>query len=465
MKHLRFLFILFFVPFSLPAQQELALPLHENLPQASLLNPALMQNSRWHIGLPSVAFNFAHSGLSYHQLIRKRPQDDSLQLDMNYALGKLADQNYLFTNYNVNFLTIGYRRGGFQLGLYASEKVNVSLKYPKALPSLLWRGNGAYLGKEVNIGPHVKASKYREWAFSFAYGGTSRLQLGGRIKYLQGLADLTTLRNDLTLYTDTSNYALTVSTDYLLTSSRLQGFAEPLSPFDFNNPNTGWAADLGLQYQPGHRWTLAASILDLGSIHWKTDTRTYASQGEFTFEGIDLADYFKTDSLALDSYRTTLEERFGIQEGENIAYRARLVPEAYLSIKYRPDSSCYLSLQAYTEFIDGLHPAITLGYSRSFVRPFRLPIKVSPGIYWSYKNRSFYTLGFAGSLQYRSVQFYLAGDNLFSIFFPKTAIPLNRLQPAFGSENERSVTIPKHLKNYNFRLGLNLLLGKPKHTS
>lgn len=438
------------------AQQELVLPLQTSIPQSNITNPALMMKDEgWNISLPSLSFNFAHTGFAYNDLIRPRPQDDSLEVNFDNALNKLNDHNYIFAHYNINFTTINFKKGKSQFGFSVTDKVSAAIKYPKELPKLIWKGNEQYLGETIDIGPEIKAMKYREWAFSYSYN-FGKLQVGLRGKYLQGLADISTSRNQFTLHTDASDYTLSVASDCQINTANPTAFEEVISPFK-KTLNRGWGLDLGLNYQVTEKLSLAFSLLDIGQIKWQTNVTNYTSQGQFTFEGVDIFSYLKSDSISFEESLDSLESTFAFQT-TNKSYVTRLMPRSFLSIKYHPDSLSFFTFQIYSEYIEGIHPAFTLGYSRDFINPFKIPVEISSGVYWSYRNNSFYNLGMGLSLRYKFLQFFLTGDNLLSFFFPKAVIPFNRLQPIFEEDSSRSLTLPKHLKNYNFRVGINIRL-------
>lgn len=456
MKKVLTIWFIFLLSEASNAQQELVLPLQNSIPQSNLINPGLMMEKEgWSISLPSLSFNFAHTGFTYNDLIRPRPQDDSLEVNFDNALGRLSDHNYIFAHYNINFTTLNYKKGNSQFGFSVSDKVSAAIKYPKELPQLIWEGNEQYLGETIDIGPEIKAMKYREWAFSYSYD-FGKLQIGLRGKYLQGLADISTSRNQFTLHTDTSDYALTVASDYQVNTSNPGAFEEIISPFK-GTLNRGWGLDLGLNYQPSEKISLAFSLLDIGQIKWQSNVTNYISQGQFTFDGIDVFSYIQSDTVSFEESLDSLENTFAFKT-TNESYYTQLMPRSFLSIKYHPDSLSFFAFQVYSEYIEGIHPAFTLGYSRDFIKPLKIPVDISSGVYWSYRNRSFYNLGVGLSIRYKFLQFFLAGDNLLSFFFPKAVIPFNRLQPIFKEDSNRSLTLPKHLKNYNFRVGINIRL-------
>ncbi|NJL75387.1 MAG: hypothetical protein HC892_10500 [Saprospiraceae bacterium] len=96
---------------------------------------------------------------------------------------------------------------------------------------------------------------------------------------MNGLNDISTARNDLSIYTDSEIYELTLTGDYQVNTSSL---VEYNGLDDLNNvvdvdellrgqlltKNQGIALDLGAKITLSDL-TIAASVLDLGFINWK----------------------------------------------------------------------------------------------------------------------------------------------------------------------------------------------------
>ena len=73
------------------AQQSLTLYNMDVIGQSNQINPSLMPENNWYIGVPalsSTSFTFTNSGFAWTDLHWKR-QDDSVNLDIENAISKM----------------------------------------------------------------------------------------------------------------------------------------------------------------------------------------------------------------------------------------------------------------------------------------------------------------------------------------------------------------------------------------
>ena len=82
---------------------------------------------------PSTAVNVANTGFTFRDLIHERAQDDSLVFDMDRALAAMEENNFIYTHFNFDIFSIGFRVKPLYFSLAATEKVRFNFKYPKSL--------------------------------------------------------------------------------------------------------------------------------------------------------------------------------------------------------------------------------------------------------------------------------------------------------------------------------------------
>ena len=442
-----------FLFFQIKGQHELLLHLHDSIPQVNLTNPGKWSNDKIYVSLPSVSLNYTNSSFSYNDLI-KQPENEgeSLRLTLDDAIEALAEKNYLFANLNINLLTAGYSNEKNHFGFYLSEKLNASLMYRKTLLELIRFGNEPYLGEELNIAPDVSLLNYREWAFSYGRK-INDLTIGARAKYIQGLGNITSNNNELNILTHPEDYRITLSSNLDINTARTEGFEEIISPFS-NFGNHGFGMDFGASYKINDNFSISASVLDLGFINWENGVN-YSTNQVYEFDGIDAFNF--GDSLNFDSYLDSIQQLIDIQENE-VSFRSYLQPSTYLAASYLYKEKHRFSVQFFNDYFNSrLVPSITFGYSTKFNKLFNLPIENNLGVYWSLRNQSPYNLGLNYAIRFKNVQIFLSGDNLLSFLFPRYEIPLNQLAPVFKEDSSRTFTIPGNLRNYNFRVGINIL--------
>ena len=163
------------------------------------------------------------------------------------------------------------------------------------------------------------------------------------------------------------------------------------------------------------------SVLDLGSICWKTgggsQAKNYSNNvNEFTFDGVDINDFFnKNDTTSNEKIENVLDsiaEVFKIQETAN-GYKTPLTSKIYLTGAYMLTPHDRVGLLIRTEiFNKELHPAFTASYNKWFGKVF------SAAVSYSIMNRSYTNIGCGLALNLGPFQTYMAGDNLFALMKP-----------------------------------------------
>lgn len=445
--------------FSAKGQQELTLFHRPDIQSSSTTNPAFFGTERFRFTVPSAAFNYGNTGFSYNDLIRPDPGSDSMLLDMEGMIEGLRPKETLYLELDVRYFQFGHRNGPHFFGLSAADRSSVYVRYPKELAELAWYGNERFIGETVDIGVEASALKYRELTLHYGYEHEGA-RFGLNAKYLQGLAAFDTPEHLLELTTDTGTYDLTARTDYTVRTASMKNFGKLLPPFRIDDPDRGVGFDLGFDIPLSDRFDLSGSVLDLGYIQWREETNVQRSNGSYTFTGIDLQRFMDEDSLSFDHYLDSLEREFAFEEsGES--FRTPLVPKMNLGARFHPDSIQTIGLSMYGLFLDGFRPAFTASYQRLFEEPFGLGLDLRTGVSYSYKNRSFRNFGLSFSARYGAVKFFVVGDNLLSWFLPRAEIPLAELHPVFPDpDSDRSLAVPRHMKNHNFRVGLSFGFGK-----
>ena len=223
--------------FPLWSQQELGLHFIGELPQVQQTNPAMVPGARFFIALPSAANDFYLSNLTFNEVV-----DDSGEvLDIDAAIELLDTENFLREYLTVETVTLGLGLGRFQLTLGHATRFNAFLRYPKALPQLVWQGNAQFLGEEVAFGPDMQIGGYHEWSAGVAANLIPSLRLGARVKLLSGISDASTARSGLRLLTNEETYALTLDSDFLLNTTgsvQYEGYDRTRFELDFGREST-----------------------------------------------------------------------------------------------------------------------------------------------------------------------------------------------------------------------------------
>lgn len=418
------------------AQTDLTLYNMNWTPQSMYQNPAKTPETNINIGLPIISSIYAqgiNSGFAWKNLFEL--DGDSLNLNVDNMLDKLAQRNYAIGNFNTDYLSVGFRSGQGYFSFNFTEKVSARFTYPKDFFTLAWKGNGAFLGQTADFnGLGVDASGYREIGLGYTRDifDDGKLKIGGKLKYLNGTWNVNTKRSDVSLATDADFFYLTANSDFLINASGFNStFAgqDTSAGSEFAPTNYIFGKNHGLGLDVGFDWEvidstlrISASLVDLGFIRWKNDPMNVSTtEATFTFEGLDVTDFPSFDSIDgpyFDSLgNALLDSLTGIFSPDTTydAYTAPTIPRFYVGANYLINDKMDAGLLFSGEVYKGkFRPTVTASYNLRVGRVLQL----SPT--WSFQNRSLLSPGFGFSVNAGPVQLYAVTDNLLAPFAPQS---------------------------------------------
>jgi len=406
-----FLLVLVFV--SAKGQNEIGTYFLDGTWAARELNVTDTLKGNFELYLPGVFLESHHSNsISLSDIIQDNGETSTLNL--NGVIDQLDPTNSFENNLKINTIGIGFKLKSFQIDFRHNARINSIISYPRELAQLVFQGNAQFIGETVNFGPAVDYFAYHEYSLGVAkqFGA---LTLGGRIKYLNGIGFLRTLQNDASLFTDDDVFQLTFDTDYVLNTSNSVDI-EGVSDFNFRanvleqfvSANNGVAFDFGVAFNVNDKISLKASVLDLGSINWTEDTRSFQSRGEFTYEGVDLDDFLLNDSVEFEVKLDTIEDVFAFEESLT-EDKTSLNAKIYLAGQYQINNKLTVGALFHLDNLDSTDPAIGLNAQYRFSRTFLL------GINYSYRKDNFSNLGVQFIAELGPVVLFGNTDNLISV--------------------------------------------------
>jgi len=436
----------FFSSGTLYGQSDRSLYFLPIVPQKHTLNPAYIPDYKFYVGVPvlsSVKTSFENT-LKYDEVFKE--DGDSLYLDRDYIMSNLKDKNSLNFNLMEEYLIFGFKVNKNYFHFRVADLVNANLTITKDLVELILYGNGNenLIGKHIDLsGNAINLTYYREYQLGYSRQVNEKLNVGASLKYLQGIASVYTEKSDVSFYTDPVDFTLTAQSNFIINTSspwRGEGEARPesLSP---NSDNPGFAIDLGGEYKVDDKIEVSASLLNLGSITWKSDLKNYAtedSSNEIVFNGFDISEYFTQGELnqeRINNVMDSIKDEFGIVEN-TAKYKTPLPTFLNLAGTFHLTSHDHFGLLFRHQFLKDLGwTTATLGYTRTFGRNVNLSLTNSI-IETSFLNPG---VGFAANLG--PVQLYMLTENVIA--------PIN-LQTT---------------KMFVFRFGVNLVFGKKHKTT
>lgn len=431
-----------------------------NLPQQFRLNPAYQPEYKVFIGLPGlsgVSVNYLNSSFTVEDLLFKR--DDSVYMDVNKFYKSLHKRNYIAFNNENSILSIGVKAKSWYGTLDITQKNDFLFRYNKDLFTFLKYGNTDHPSMDFGkLG--VNLNSYIEVALGLSKRVNSKLTVGGRLKYLAGIANAHMTDSELDVVTERdgtmkihSRQNIRITAPVNIRNEQTGLPFEPNQPidwddFDFNTDdigvadflntkNPGFAIDLGGEYQFNDKIKLFASLTDLGFIHWgnKDFQYNFYQDARFTWEGADISNSVNKDNvgyISIDSAFTKLTDQLkdSLQlRSRGRAYTTMVSPKLYLGATYQLNRTFYVGGLFRASLVDKMFiPSLTASVNGRLMR------NVSASVSYSITRGSYVNLGAGLTAKLGPFQLYLETDNLLACNYTNT-------------------------QSANARFGINLLFG------
>jgi|TARA_B110000902_G_scaffold83150_1_gene98695 hypothetical protein len=410
------------------AQSNLTLYNMKHIPQRSSVNPALTPDCRWYLGTPglsSIDLNFNSNALQFNQIsspLVPSANPGKYTLDVSQLSNILDNGAFVHLGMSVELLNFGFRVNKSMFSFSATEKIKTRVAIPKDFLKLAFEGNGgANVGYDFNFNFGLDILHTREFALGYSRSLLKdKLTVGGRLKYVQGLNVVNTVKNDVVFTTHDRAYGYTVSADIEVDVST-PFLDSTLTPEQatralLGNGNSGFGIDLGAQLKLTDKISLSASIVDLGVIKWNNNTSNIKSinaGASFDYNGIDVIDYIG-DSVSggagFVALGDTLLDVFAL-DTSNSSFTTGLLGEFYLGANLNITKNHNAGLLVYGSFNNKqFFPAVTLSWNSMFGKLLALSASYSV-VRGSYTN-----VGVGMGLNLGVEQFYFASDNVLGVF-------------------------------------------------
>ncbi len=409
--------------------------------QSAYNNPAAIPMNKISIGMPITSSNYfyvSNSGFAYSDLITRR-SDDSLVLNIDNAIDKMADgKNFIGMSAAVDLFSFGLRVKKNYFSFNVTEKFKFNFTYTKDFFDFLQHGNSSFLGRKADFtGLGFDGTHYREYGIGMAREINEKLTIGGRIKYLYGMENISTAKSDLSLFTDERTYDLALESGVEVNTSTLSNSSDGYDNIEttdylFRQKNNGWGLDLGGHYNLTEHWNFSLSMVDLGFIRWKSNVKNYRSNTvTYNFEGVNLSQFVSDSSNSSQEVLDSLNNSFKPTETRD-AYTSYLSTHVFAGANYVFNENRFAGILLRGQFFKGsLIPSATLSINQQVGRHLSLALS------YSAMNRAYNNIGFGIATNAGPVQFYLASDNVLGAFNPIDA------------------------RTFNVHFGINLIFGRP----
>lgn len=413
------------------------------VPQSNLLNPAVQLQCRWYIGIPvltSVHLSYSNSAFTYNDLA------GSDTWNLEGVASQMHRRDLYSAEASLQLISLGYRHRSDYFTFYIAERGTSFAVVPGALARMAVNGNGPLIGKTLNLRSLRPTGNYiREYAAGVSRRFNRRITAGIRGKLMFGKAGLYPGPADLIVHTDQDRFYLLMEGDYMLHGSLPVTITQDqdgniqdvtleeinVAELLLNRGNPGAGLDLGVLYRYDERTTLAASLLDLGVVRWRTDLNSLRTSGVFDYRGVEPgADVVSFEYLGemIDSLLNSFTE-----EVTHTPYFSYTPAQLYLGASYRFREHMLLGVvNRNVLYRSKFHSSFTMFYQAELAERFLATAS------WSYLNNSLANVGAGIAYTGPGIQFHAVTDNLLGFFFP------------FDT------------RTLNLRVGINLMLGCPR---
>ena len=407
--------------------------------QGSHFNPSFIPDGKVFIGLPGIsgiAFNYNNRWHYDHAItVNEMGQNE---LNPESIVSAARKRNMINFEADISTFYLGFRGKHAGVTFFVNERIGFTTFLPGELLELVWRGNEAVLGNQVDIGGIRADTKYyREMGIGFWRNlPNKKASVGIRFKYINGLfsgatdkgfeAKVLTQEDNFQLAFNTSNAVVNTSGMTLIED----GVSEDIQSHILSmSQNKGFGLDIGANWEVNEYLKAAIAINDLGFINWTVDPRNFSVQDtSFSYGGLELTDVDDLEKSLEDS----LTERFNSEETTN-SYKTSLNTRTYASLIFQPtERDKFISTIANHGVAGKLRMLYGLGYTRKVGRNFNFSVNVLK------RSQQGVNLGIGAAVNLGAIQIYTASDHLLG------------------------VTDVTTLSSLDFRFGMNLIFGREK---
>lgn len=417
-------------------------------PYSTNINPSSFIQYEGYVGVPIVSnINIAltNSGLHYNNIFITDPSTGAITaIDANRMIDKMSENGDMInSNISLNLIDFGFRIKDWNISFSYRIRSDEYFIYSKDLFGFLVKGNLAYAGDDnpahIQIKEHIDV--YQEFGVGLRWEVNSHLAVGFKPKLVFGMINSKSKNMDALINTDPLTYAMCIR-------HQLDVKEASVLPSDSNASisigqmlgqsfrNFGMGIDLGATYRINDNFGVAASILDLGFIDWRTNSAYksynldssghFYNNGSFYYDGItlydieqisenpegyekELARYISTVNNSVDHYAQALVGRFTLEGYYNLGKNHRF-------------TALFQGRIVNNRFL----PSFTLAWNGTFLNIFDLCVN------YTMAKHSYDNLGIGIGFNLGVFHIYAVTDNLISLCGVKQMVNHTNVNLQFG---------------------------------
>ena len=302
----------------------------ENAPMRHTINPAFQPYSNVYVALPAMGYTslgIGNNALTMKDLIFQDPTTGKTITALHpnaegILWNKLPENLKISSDVHVNLLSFGARTGKGEGYFHFNilEHIDLGASVPKTT-------FGPLLGQslnDINLNTlNLSASVYTEIAFGYSHQINEKWTIGAKLKVLLGHAHFNGYFEELNMKSNQEATRLygdgifqaggilnsKLINDFVNGNGLPENYLQGQLIEDLKRLNWGGAIDLGLTYKPIQNIQIAASVTDLGIIHWSNGEQakmamdtTFSGLGDLKYENYtDQNGNFQSDVFLQDA--------------------------------------------------------------------------------------------------------------------------------------------------------------------
>ena len=405
---------------------------------------------------PALYYNYGNNSFNYNHIIHfgKEEYKDSLIIDLPLLMKKVHKTTAIRNEFRLDVLNLSFKsKNNSAVTVSLAERVLFGTTLPKDLFEFAINGNKPYMdeGKAHNLSKlSFNMCAFHELGIGFATEFAEKFSVGGRLKLLFGIADISTNVGSLNLTTNPDNYFITADADFQLRKSTTlfeydtygdsivtnMDIGKAFSSFG----NFGVGLDLGFTYNITDKISASIAVTDLGFINWMQNAQIASAKGEYTFEGVEFT--FNKDSLGKLRYGVDTTKYKHIADSLIDMFDMKVVDKGYMT---------WLPSNIFLGATYQLNEKIGFGvlyrgeiYRKTYNQSLTLSANSNINHWlslhgsWSLINNTIMNVGLGFSARLGFITWYMVTDDVIGLIFPQKA------------------------KTINWRMGCNLTFGHPK---
>lgn len=348
MKNSILLFITIVLINNLHAQRNITLA-DLKTPYSYRVNPSIIPESKVFVSIPLLGtynFQFTNRIAAINDVFVPNSNGDSLILNNSESFfNRMGSKTYVGAELTNQIFAFGFKVKKNYFTLDISNRLSSEIGLGSDLLKFLVQGNGGDLvGSRASFdGLGASILSYVEYGLGYTREVNDKLSVGGRLKFLSGIANLKGTNTKIGVTTDASDYSLTIdgqadiksSNTAIFTDSAYASTMDPMriAKMAYNFSNFGMGLDLGATYKYTDNIVFKASIIDLGFIKWDQGIANYQVQPfSYKFSGINLNDVINNKENST-TIQDSLNSIFNTGKSTN-SYATGLPTRIYLGGDY-----------------------------------------------------------------------------------------------------------------------------------